>query len=183
MGPGMQAITRGPCGSCNSVGKQAVSNCSKCNGIKFTTHEKTLHVKIEAGMKPGEVLIFPNECSDHHDYHEPGDVRIIMRDAEDNSQFTRIGDDLSCGVTIRFAEALLGTERTLQGHPAHPEGLLVKIPVGTMHGDDVLVEGEGMPKRGSSARGNLRLKISMYLMQDDKMILTKNREILRGFFS
>jgi DnaJ-class molecular chaperone len=182
MGPGMQAITRGPCGQCGTAGKQPVSNCSKCNGVKFTTHEKTLHVKIEPGMRPGEVLIFPNECSDHHDFHEPGDVRIIMRDTEENSQFTRTGDDLSCGLNIRFAEGILGTERVIQGHPAHPDGLLVKIPIGTMHGDDVVVEGEGMPKKGSTHKGNLHLKITLYMVQEDKAILTKNRELLKGLF-
>ena len=105
-----------------------------------------------------------------------------MRDTEENSQFTRTGDDLSCGLNIRFAEGILGTERVIQGHPAHPDGLLVKIPIGTMHGDDVVVEGEGMPKKGSMHKGNLHLKITLYMVQEDKAILTKNRELLKGLF-
>jgi DnaJ-class molecular chaperone len=182
IGPGMHAVSKGPCGNCSGSGKKPSGTCSKCNGEKFSTHEKVLTVNIEPGMSPGENLTFPNECSDHPDFEQPGDVHIIMREADENTIFTRIGDELTTVVNISLMESLLGCQRMLHGHPGHPKGLTVSIPAGTLRGDTITVKGEGMPRRGTTQRGNLQLTISMDLKQEDREILTKNADALRNMF-
>jgi DnaJ-class molecular chaperone len=182
IGPGMHAVSKGPCGSCSGSGKKPSGTCSKCNGEKFSTHEKVLTVNIEPGMSPGENLTFPNECSDHPDFEQPGDVHIIMREADETTIFTRIGDELTTVINISLMESLLGCQRMLHGHPGHPKGLMVSIPAGTLRGDTITVRGEGMPRRGTTQRGNLQLTISMDLKQEDREILTKNADAIRNMF-
>jgi DnaJ-class molecular chaperone len=52
-----------------------------------------------------------------------------------------------------------------------------------MRGDTIVVNGEGMPRRGTTQRGNLQLTISMDLKQEDREILLKHAEAIRGIFA
>jgi DnaJ family protein A protein 2 len=183
IGPGMHAISKGPCAPCSGSGKKPSGTCAKCNGGKFSTHEKILTINIEPGMSPGDSMNFPNECSDHPDFEQPGDVYIVMREADETSVFTRIGDELSVVVSISLMESLLGCQRMLHGHPGHPKGLVVVIPPGTLRGDTITVQGEGMPRRGNAQRGNLQLTIAMDLKQEERDALTKNVEAIKKIFS
>jgi len=179
IGPGMHAVSRGPCAPCRGGGKVAHGTCSKCNGAKFSNQEKMLKVEIVPGMKPGESMVFPNECSDHPDYEEPGDVHIIVNEADETSTFNRVDNDLTNTVGISLKDCLFGCKKVLEGHPAHPKGLTVDIPPGTIRGDTVIIPGEGMPCRGTTQRGNLQLIISMEVLASEKELLRKNADLLK----
>ena len=183
IGPGMAAVSRGPCDQCSGNGKRASGVCSGCKGSKFTNQEKSLSVNIEPGMVPGDVLKFQSECSDNHSYEEPGDVHIVLREADEISNLIRIEDTLNTTHRLTFSEGLLGTKHTIKGHPAHPNGLVVDIPPGTLRGDVVIIEGEGMPCRGTTRRGNLNISITLDLTADDKQRLVQNRELFVKLFS
>ena len=136
MGPGFAAINRQPCGSCSAKGRIPGRSCEKCHTRKFMTQEKTLHANIEPGMRPGEVLVFANECSDDPQYMEPGDVNIILQEAdEQNNAWKRIEDDLYTDLAITLKECLLGAEKQITTHPGYPGGLAVVVPVGAQHND------------------------------------------------
>ena len=183
IGPGMAAITRGPCDQCNGNGKRQSGTCGSCNGSKFISQEKTLSITIEPGMIPGDTLKFMNECSDNHSYEEPGDVHIILREADDISKLVRIEDALHATHTISLSEALLGSKCVITGHPAHPNGLSVNIPQGTMKGDTLIITGEGMPCRGTTRRGNLNISISLEIKPDEKNRLIQNKELIASLFN
>jgi DnaJ-class molecular chaperone len=182
IGPGMQAINRGPCNQCNAEGKLPAMPCSKCHGKKFKNQDKTLFANIEPGMAPGDVMKFPNECSDNHDFEEPGDVHIVLREADETSVFSRMEGDLSAPIKISLSECLLGTTRVLNGHPGNPQGLTVTIPAGSNSGDIITVVGEGMPLRGTAQRGNLQLMIHLDIKAHEKEVLLKNQETLKSMF-
>jgi len=182
IGPGMAAVTRGPCDQCSGNGKRALGVCSGCKGSKFTNQEKSLSVIIEPGMNPGDVLKFYSECSDNHSYEEPGDVHIVLREADELSSLIRIEDGLHTTHKISLSEGLLGTKHTVKGHPAHPNGLIVDIPPGTLRGDIVVIEGEGMPCRGTTRKGNLHIAITLDLTADDKNRLIQNRDVFIKVF-
>jgi len=183
IGPGMAAVSRGPCDQCNGDGKRASGVCSGCRGSKFISQEKTLSITIEPGMASGDTLKFPNECSDNHAYEEPGDVHIIVREADETSRIVRIEDSLHSTHKISLSEGLLGTKYVLSGHPAHPNGLTIDVPIGTMHGDTVIVQGEGMPCRGTTRRGNLHVSISLEVKPDEKTRLIQNNDVIARLFN
>jgi DnaJ-class molecular chaperone len=182
-GPGIQAIQRGPCGPCSGDGKQPDGTCGSCSGMKFKMHEKILGITIEPGMKSGDVIEFHNECSDQHEYDTPGDVHIVIRENDDTLNLTRMGDDLSTVLNISLADAILGCQRSINGHPAHPGGLTVTIPQGTMRGDVVTITGEGMPRRGTTQRGNLQLTMIVDVNAKEKELLSKHNQLLRTVFT
>lgn len=182
IGPGMQAISQGPCGPCGGNGKSAKTPCHGCKGLKFSTQEKILQITIEPGMRPGEMLQFPNECSDHPDFEQPGDVHIIMREAEESVDLLRTVDDLSTTCSITLSQALLGTQMTFHGHPAHPTGLVYTIPPGTMRGDTIVVNGEGMPRRGTTQRGNFLVTVKVEVTAQEREALVRHSGDLKVIF-
>jgi DnaJ family protein A protein 2 len=182
MGPGMNVLMRGPCDACSGEGKRVASACKTCSGKKTVTQEKALDIKIEPGMRPGEVLKFVNECSDQVEYLEPGDVHIHLQEADEAVRFKRIGaDDLQVTTQIGLKDALLGCEEKFETHPAHPQGLVLEIPVGVQNGDVIYIEGEGMPRKGG--RGRLHLTVQVVASAAEKELLVKGRSALEGVFT
>ena len=183
MGPGMHAISRGPCMPCKGLGKVASGTCDTCKGKKFFNQEKVLDIHIEPGMKPGDTVVFPCVCSDSLDYEEAGDVHIIFQEADETYNLKRDKDDLHTVVSISLKESLLGTSFVIMNHPKYKEGYTVVIPAGTQHMETVVVVGEGMAKRNSKHFGNLCILTKVVVTRDDKKCLEKNKEILESLFS
>ena len=184
MGP-MVMVNEGPCPDCQGEGKKASGNCYVCSGKKTRPQEKELTVKIEPGMKPGEVLIFPKECSDDPSYDEPGDVHFVLQEAAGDESWIRKGDDLETQVSISLQESLLGCTKQLQAHPGYlqGQGLDVVIPAGTFNEEIIQVVGKGMPKKGSSEFGVLRLRVNVTVSEKDREILQRNKPMLQAMFS
>lgn len=180
MGP-IQMVNEGMCPDCNGNGKKPSGNCYICGGKKTRSQEKTIDVNIEAGMKPGEVLIFPKECSDDHQFEEPGDVHFLLQEASGDEGWSRKNDDLETTVRISFAESLLGCTKSLQGHPGYPTGLDIQIPQGILHGEVLLVQEKGMRRKGSGF-GNLHCKIHISISDKDREILKRNEPLLKAMF-
>jgi molecular chaperone DnaJ len=150
--------------------------------------EKKLEVVIEPGMKPGDTIVFPKECSDQHEYGEAGDVHIVFQVADEDSGFKRSGDDLLISVQIGLRQALLGCTEVVKGHPAHLEGLHVDIPAGVQNGETVVILEEGMPRRGAQGakgRGSLRVLVNVQVTALEKAAIVKPEavEALRGLFT
>ena len=181
--PGIQAMTRGPCGPCSGEGRRPGASCATCNGRKFRSDDKTIEIKIEPGMKVGEMLIFPSECSDHHDFMEPGDLHIVLQEADENTLFQRKDTTLHITIEMTLVDCLLGKTLTLQGHPGFPGGLVVEIPPGKMSGTTHVVEGKGMPKRGSQGFGTLECHITVNITDMERDRLEKQSVMIRTLFT
>jgi DnaJ family protein A protein 2 len=182
MGP-MVMVNEGPCHDCQGEGKKPSGNCYLCGGKKVMPQEKELLVKIEPGMKPGEVLIFSKECSDDPNYDEAGDVHFILQEAAGDEGWVRKGDDLETEVSITFKESVLGCTKTLQGHPGFPQGLEFEIPVGTKNGEVLPVTGKGMRKRNSPEFGTLHCRVTVTISEKEKESLQRNRALLEVMFT
>lgn len=180
MGP-MIMVNEGPCGDCNGEGKKSTGSCYVCSGKKLRPHVKELSVKIEPGMKVGEVIVFPKECSDDPNFEEAGDLHFILQEAAGDDEWVRKGDDLETNIKITLQESLLGCEKQLQGHPGFPSGLPIAIPVGTQNGEVISVSGRGMPKKGGDF-GVLRCRVNVTLSEKDKDSLTRNKTLLQAMF-
>lgn len=180
MGP-IQMVNEGPCRECSGAGKIASGNCYKCSGKKTLPEEKTLDVKIEAGMKPGEVLVFPKACSDDPHFDEPGDVHFVLQEAEGDVGWMRKGDDLHTNCGISYADSLLGTTVKLQGHPGFPNGLDIEIYPGIANREVMCIKEKGMTKR-NGGHGDLYLEIQFKATDEQKAILLRNKPLLQAMF-
>jgi DnaJ family protein A protein 2 len=66
-------------------------------------------------------------------------------------------------LTISLSEALLGMNRVMFQH-LDGKGIRIETKRGERiirHGDELLIKGEGMPIRGSTSRGGLRISFEV----------------------
>lgn len=183
VGPGIMASSRGPCDACSGKGKSGVTKCSSCNAKKFFSQEKILDIRVEAGMKKGDSLVFSNECSDDTNYMEPGDVHIFFQDADELIDVVRNGADLTGSCYVTFTESLVGTTYSIKDHPKYKDGFEIKIPKGVQNNDVITIPNEGMPKSNNKQFGNFLLKINIIINDKEKKILEENEALLRKLFS
>jgi DnaJ-class molecular chaperone len=182
IGPGMAVQMNGPCPDCQGVGKQGSNSCGKCKGKKFLTQAKTLDVKIEPGMKAGDILVFPNECSDNHDFVTPGDVHFILQEADEETIWKRDGNHLRTTIDIGLEQSLLGTKKVLNGHPGFVDGYEVVVPIGTQNQEVLRLSGGGMPIRGSMEKGDALVTVRVTVAPKERELLEKNKLIFQSMF-
>ena len=183
LGPGMAVQMQGPCRDCQGRGKKPSDSCRTCQGRKFQSQEKSLDVHIEPGMPVGEVLVFPEECSDHADFEKPGDVHFILQIADEPIPWKRNGNDLCATVVISLKESLLGVSKTLEGHPGFPNGYTIGIPAGTLHTEVLRKQGDGMPHKGRPHnKGDALITVKIDASIKDKEVLERNKVLLQTMF-
>jgi DnaJ-class molecular chaperone len=145
VGPGIMAQSTGPCHPCEGEGKQCLSVCKACNGKKFVDQEKTLVVNITPGMKEGETIVFPGECSESAEFEAPGDVILTIRRTDPNTGWNVHGSDVHFQQTVSYAEAMMGLSFRLKDHPSGKSPLFVWNKGPLLHGAVLRAKGWGMP--------------------------------------
>jgi len=189
LGP-MTMHTAGPCVDCQGKGEKVIERCDKCGGSGNFQEKRALSVNILPGTKSQETYIFSEVCSDHPSFERPGDAHIII--AEDPNDiafkiFKRSGDKLEhleITIPITLAESLIGCVVQIAGHPGYDEGLFVKIPAGSFHGNKYCLSGFGMPIHGMIGKcGDLFVIIDVTISPSERTLFsTKGRELLAPLF-
>jgi len=105
---------------------------------------KRLHVKIPAGVGDGSKVKLSGAV-------DGGDLVITVR-VQPDPRFERDGSDLRTELPLTLAEALLGSEVPVRT----PTGSVkLRIRPNTQNGQEIRVKNRGLPKRGSSQKGDL----------------------------
>lgn len=183
MGP-MQMMTEGPCPGCGGSGQQPEGQCSGCHGKCFIQEAKSLDIKVEPGMMPGNTVVFPGMCSDTQGFTEAGDVTVVLREADETevtSKWAREGNRLKTSITINLTEALLGTTKVIYGHPGFPKGVPVDIPVGVQNLWTGTIPGLGMPIRGTPKFGEAYITVLVLPTAQETEALKSQSEQLKAF--
>ena len=145
------------CGSCRGAGQVITSPCDTCRGAGRVEQEKSIEVKIPAGVETGSRLRLQREGESGAYGGPQGDLYVVIHVAE-HDQFERQGNNLYAAVPITFAQAALGSEvsvKTLNGDQS------LKVPAGTQTGTVFRVRGQGMPVLGGRGRGDLFVSVSV----------------------
>jgi DnaJ family protein A protein 2 len=154
MGP-MITIAQEPCGECQQTGTRVVDKCGVCTGKRVLEVENKLDVQIVPGMCEGDRVVFPGQCSESPQFEKPGDVVLVIREVN-TGLWKRKEAELSAEIRISVAEAMLGWERTLDGHPSGENLHIVWTRRPLRDGDEVVIPGWGMPNR-SGGKGDLKI--------------------------
>ena len=182
MGP-MQMMTHGPCPACEGKGHQSVGTCSKCEGRGLNSEEKALEIKIEPGMSSGNTVVFPGMCSAHRNFTEPGDLTVVLREADEEgmaAKWSREGIKLKTTLTINLTEALLGTTKLVLGHPGFVNGVPIEIPAGVQNMWTGTIPGLGMPVRGTPKFGDALVSILIVPTAEETQALKANALMLKS---
>ncbi len=128
------------CPHCRGSGKIIKEPCTSCHGQGKVRNQKTLEVKIPAGIDDGMRIRSAGNGEPGTNGGPPGDLLIEIR-VKKHDIFERDGDDLHCVVPVGFAIAALGGEievPTLNGKAA------IDIPEGTQAGKQFRLRGKGI---------------------------------------
>jgi molecular chaperone DnaJ len=162
------------CPTCKGNGKLIPEPCSACMGVGKTKTNKTLEVKIPAGIDDNMRIRSTGNGEPGSNGGPPGDLYIEIR-LKKHDIFERDGDDLHCSVPISFTTAALGGEidvPTLAGKAA------IDIPDGTQAGKQFRLRGKGIKGVRSSYPGDLYCHISI----ETPVKLTEHqRKLLKEF--
>jgi molecular chaperone DnaJ len=145
------------CSTCRGVGQVISSPCETCHGSGRVEHEKSIEVKIPAGVETGSRLRLQAEGESGSFGGPPGDLYVVIHVAE-HEEFERQGNNLYASVPVTFAQAALGAEvdvKTLHGNES------LKVPAGTQTGTVFRVRGQGMPVLGGRGKGDLFVSVSV----------------------
>ena len=128
---------------------------------------RRLHVKIPAGVSDGSKVKLSGAV-------DGGDLVINVR-VKPDLRFERRGADLSVELSLTLAEALLGAEVPV---PTPTGSVKLRIRPNTQTGQEIRVKGRGLPKRGSSQKGDLVVTTRVVLPKLDEETRKKLEPIL-----
>src|SRR2546423_13148599 len=97
------------CSSCRGTGQVINSPCENCRGAGRVEREKSIEVKIPAGVETGSRLRLQAEGESGVQGGPPGDLYVVIHVAE-HEEFERQGNNLYASVQGTFAQAALGAE-------------------------------------------------------------------------
>ncbi|MGB4118887.1 MAG: molecular chaperone DnaJ, partial [Burkholderiaceae bacterium] len=115
------------CPHCHGKGKIIADPCNTCHGQGQTKTNKTLEIKIPAGIDDGMRIRSTGNGEPGQNGGPPGDLFIEIR-LRKHDIFERDGDDLHCQVPVNMTSAALGGEIDL---PTLAGKATIEIPEGT----------------------------------------------------
>ena len=162
------------CPHCRGTGKIIPEPCTSCHGQGKIKSQKTLEVKIPAGIDDGMRIRSTGNGEPGTNGGPPGDLYIEIR-LKKHDIFERDGDDLHCQVPVSFITAALGGEievPTLAGKAA------IDIPEGTQAGKQFRLRGKGIKGVRSSYPGDLYCHI---IVETPVKLTEYQRKLLKDF--
>ncbi|MFN2500839.1 MAG: molecular chaperone DnaJ [Pyrinomonadaceae bacterium] len=171
------------CANCQGKGQIIKTPCKKCHGQGRVEKEKTIEIKIPAGVETGSRLRVTGEGEAGVNGGPPGDLFIVLHVAA-HENFERQGADLYSAVPITFAQAALGAEinvKTLDGQEP------LQIPAGTQTGTVFRIKGHGMPNLGGRGKGDLFVAVTLVtpksLTKEQRKLLEQLSQVEDADFS
>ncbi len=162
------------CGQCRGEGRVIEHPCQTCRGLGQAKAERTLTVKIPAGVETGTRLKLSGEGEAGVRGGPSGDLYVVLM-VQEHPIFTRQGDDLYCEIPIKFTQAALGTQIEI---PAISGRTTLKIPPGAQTGTEIRIKGRGLPNVRGYGRGDLVARI---FVEVPTHLTAKQRDLLEQY--
>jgi molecular chaperone DnaJ len=144
------------CPTCGGQGQVLKDPCKNCSGSGRVRKEKTINVKIPAGVESGRRIKLGGQGEAGLRGGPAGDL-YIMAAIKPHKVFKRDGASLYCRVPLPVTKAALGGEvevPTIEGGSAK-----VKIPPGSQTGQQFRLRAKGMSTLKSDVRGDMFIEI------------------------
>jgi len=145
------------CSACRGAGKVIRDPCRVCRGAGRIEREKSLELKIPAGVDSGSRLRVNGEGEAGEAGAGRGDLYVIIN-VREHDAFERREANLYCTHPISFTLAALGGDTTV--HTLYGEETL-SVPAGTQTGSIFKIKGKGMPIIGSRGKGDLYAAVTV----------------------
>jgi molecular chaperone DnaJ len=150
-----------PCSNCGGTGTVIDDPCPTCGGSGAKRSVRRLRVNIPAGVHDGSRIRLAGKGEAGPRGSQPGDLYVITR-VQESPVFRRNGENLEVEVPLTIPEALQGAVvevPTLQGSKR------LRVPPGTKSGTVQRLRGEGPPRPGGKARGDIHYRFVLDVPQ------------------
>lgn len=168
-----QMATVAVCDQCDGIGTVAEKACAECRGSGKQRREKTLQVKIPAGVEDGQRIRISNEGQVGYKGSNFGDLYLRLH-VQEHPDFKREAENIYSEIPISFTQAALGTEIEV---PTIDGEVMLKIPAGTQSGKVFRLKGKGVQILNSRGHGDhfvtVRVVTPTKLNKKEKDLLKK----------
>ena len=162
------------CPKCHGSGKIIPEPCAACGGAGRIKRNKTLEVKIPAGIDSGMRIRSSGNGEPGTNGGPPGDLYVEIH-IKPHEVFQREGDDLHCEMPISFSKAALGGEIEV---PTLGGKVSFTIPEGTQTGKIFRLKGKGIKGVRSGYAGDLFCHV---VIETPVKLTDKQKDLLREF--
>ena len=162
------------CPKCRGTGQMITDPCPSCHGQGRTQEQKTLSVKVPAGVDNGDRIRLSGEGEAGEQGAPAGDLYVQIA-IKPHPIFERDDNDLYCEVPISFTTATLGGELqvpTLEGK------VKLKIPSETQTGKLFRLKGKGVVSVRGGPAGDLICRVNV---ETPVNLNSKQKELLQQF--
>jgi len=161
------------CTTCAGAGQIIKNPCKICHGQGRVNKDKTLAVKIPAGVEEGNRIRLTSEGEAGARGGPAGDLYVYIS-IRKHQFFNRKGDDVHFEIPLKFTTAALGGAieiPTIDGTKAS-----LKIPEGSQNGDQFRLKSKGMSVINSGGRrGDMYVRINI---ETPVKLSSEERELL-----
>ena len=138
------------CPQCQGEGRVISDPCTECRGEGRVEEERSITVKIPAGVDTGARLRLSGEGEHGRRGGPPGDLYVVLQ-VRPHKQFRRDGSTVLSRVAISYPQAVLGT--AIEVDTLHGKSNL-DIPAGTQHGRDFRLRSQGIARLDGGGKGD-----------------------------
>ena len=171
-----QMQTQSACSACNGEGKVIVNKCPKCSGEGVSNEEDIITLNIPAGVSEGMQLSVNGKGNAARRGGINGDL-IVLIEEEEHPDFKREDNNLIYDLLISIPDAINGAPVEI---PTVDGRVKVKIEPGTPSGKLLKLRGKGLPDVNGYGRGDLYVRILIYIptsiTKEERKILEKLNE-------
>lgn len=162
------------CPTCRGRGTIIDDPCTTCRGAGRVRSEKTLSVKVPAGVDTGDRIRLAGEGEPGENGGPPGDLYVQIN-IRPHPIFSREKNNLYCEVPISFSTAALGGELEV---PTLDGRVVLKIPAETQSGKLFRIRGRGVRSVRGGYEGDL---ICRAIVETPVNLNKKQKALLKDF--
>jgi|CXWL01.1.fsa_nt_gi molecular chaperone DnaJ len=155
-GRGQVAMSQGfftvatTCPRCRGEGRVVTDPCTSCRGDGRVEKERTVEIRIPAGVDTGARLRVSGEGEHGRRGGQPGDLFVVV-EVEEHPTFHRDGYDVVADLELTFPQAVLGTEVEV---PTLHGPVPLAVPAGTQNEAAFVLRGKGVQRLDGRGKGD-----------------------------
>jgi molecular chaperone DnaJ len=162
------------CPQCKGAGQVITKPCRKCRGSGKVPVQRTVSIKIPAGVHEGQGIRVAGEGEPGQGGGPHGDLYCYVH-VKKHTFLERDGNNLVAVVPISVTQAALGTTIDV---PSLDGTRGLKIPPGTQYGSVFRIKGQGLPDIRTKQVGDQLVQVTV---ETPTKLDSKQEELLREF--
>lgn len=151
--------TRTTCPTCHGKGSTFDRKCNKCHGEGRVRENKTVEVKIPAGVDTGNKLRLNGKGEAGINGGPNGDLYLEFK-VKDHPLFERDENDIYIQLPITITEAVLGCKKDV---PTLTGNVKLSIPAGSKTNDKHRLKGKGIADPQTGRKGDMYVIIDIHI--------------------